>query len=223
MKVLEAGEVLGSGGYGCVLSYGPGEIAKFNFGDPSYYEFGMTDEEHLALQRRIRALDPDEHYFVTTKEIRTVNIKDLPAQVQTDIEKCRQDFYDRISDNAESARRRLRRSDTVNLYIQNRADRRKPLGSWTSDDFRHVYEGLQILHANGITHGDIALINFAKKNGKPVYIDFDLSSTAQNPKFDWNEGRPILRLDRTFTKDLNMLREIFRFYVETYVEPPRED
>ena len=68
---MEEGDVIGTGGYGCVFYFGKNYVGKINiFDSPMSDEYGIENTEQFkAIQNRILTIDPEQRYFIPTKYI----------------------------------------------------------------------------------------------------------------------------------------------------------
>jgi hypothetical protein len=191
-KSLIGGEILGKGGYGCVIVLDEKTVGKINYGNrPMYTEFGITSvDEFMSIQTEIFKLDPLENYFITTRKIIEIASNDL-----------------RIKDCVENDKNPPTKYD---VYIQSRVLKPPPVSDWTSNQVQHAIDGLYMLHKNGYVHNDVSFNNFGFHNNMPVYIDMDGGSRSKPVRVRNVRGKCVVDLNETHAFDFQQLQKVFR-------------
>jgi hypothetical protein len=174
MPSLKAGEVIASGGYGCVIGISDKEVGKVNFEDAMWTEHeGSTQDEFMRIQKAIKELDPTEKYFITTTKIVNLDLHKPSLTVQN-VKEC---FKHWMNNRSRTERQLVRadgkfRSNSLQMYVQTRVNP-TDFTTWNEHQWNHALDGMKLLHKHNICHNDIHGGNFGEKNGMPVYIDMD--------------------------------------------------
>ena len=195
--------ILGRGGNGCVFTLGRNSfdnheyVGKMKYSNIHTWSDGQLQDlsEFMNIQNKIFASDPDERYFITTRDIVKMKVYD------DQIREC----------NMMKPRRKVGRPDPedYDIFVQRRVNVAPDPSTWSKTQADHALQGLFLLHSLGFVHGDIAFKNFGFLNGNPVYIDMDSVMYAKRPSIRERDGRSVIELDDTAEKDIFDLSDMF--------------
>ena len=192
LKLLQGGEIIGKGGYGCVVGLDKKTVAKINYGNqPMYEEFGIESlEQFMGIQSSIFKIDPTEKYIITTREILRIPSNDLRIKECVKYDKNPQEIYD--------------------VYIQTRVITPPPIKEWSASQIQHAIDGLYLLHKNGFVHNDVSLNNFGFFNDMPVFIDMDGASVLKPVRIRNSKKKGLtIDLNETSVFDFQQLNKVF--------------
>jgi hypothetical protein len=206
MQIRGGYTVIASGGYGCTIRIDETTVGKILFSDPIWKEYdeNATDDDFMRVQTSIRALDPDETYFITIRDIRY-----LPYDAVKD---CVDNWLARMKDfRRKREEPRVRAQKQFPVYIQTAVDSDVHPETWTFEDFDHALTGLKRLHAHDLTHNDVHKGNFGMHNGHPVYLDMDSAWYARPLEIVRNR-RYFFPLYNTVVEDIVQFRNFCKEY-----------
>jgi hypothetical protein len=177
----KGGVTIASGGYGCVFEIDANTVGKINFVEPMWMEHdGMTFDKFMAIQSAIRAIDPDEKYFITIRDATVINVND---------DRVKECFANWATKASPVSIRKFKNAapSTVTYYSMTRVEPTN-VRDWSEAQWRHALAGMNLLHKNNICHHDIHAGNFGLKGGMPVYIDMDGAGYAREPSLSINRN-----------------------------------
>ena len=189
---IRGGEVLGRGGYGCVIEIDEKTVGKINYGNfPMYEEFGIKSlKEFMTIQQTIHSSDPSEKYFITTREVKQMNKNDPRIFDCVENDNKQVDFYD--------------------VFLQSKVEKPPSVYKWSELQINHAISGLKLLHTTGFVHNDVSKNNFGFKNDMPVYIDMDGASYARPVRTRKLKRGFVVDLNETPEFDFQQLNKVFR-------------
>jgi len=202
--------IIGTGGYGCVFSVGFKNgieyVGKMNFNnDPIWTEQigkipNLNVNTFLQMQKAIFAGDPEEKYYITTREVLQMSGQDINIQNCNSLKIQKND------------RRNIKLLDTYDVYIQRRVDPSPPISKWTVSQIQHALDGILLLHSLGFAHNDIGQHNYGFLHGNPVLIDMDSALPKRNPylRIATRKNIPIVDFEYTEVRDMNSFDDMIR-------------
>lgn len=188
---LKAGEVIASGGYGCVIGISEKEVGKVNFKDAMWTEHeGATQDEFMRIQNAIKELDPTEKHFITTTKIVKIDLHKQSLTVRN-VKGCFVNWQKKQSRSDVLRAEEKFKSNSLQMYVQTRVNPTDFM-TWNENQWNHALAGMQLLHKHNICHNDIHGGNFGEKNGMPVYIDMDGAYWERPLSLEFSKSRGLL-------------------------------
>lgn len=204
---MKGGNILGTGGYGCVFDYDANIVGKINFLDPMWMEDPNIEnyETFVRIQEKIHEIDPNENYFIPVRKIVAIpyNHPSIPECLyQWSLNASEKSFL--------KVQQKIEKKESFEVYLQTKVDIAPEIKKWNLKQVRHAYLGLKLLHQNGICHHDISIGNFGFKNNLPVFIDMDGSGPCDDPILRVLDGKPKLSLANSACEDFEAFRKMLQ-------------